>query len=133
MAKDEPPKILMDILGFNQEQKRELEKRFGRSAKTWDEVIGWDDCVIPEEKAIIEELKKQAGGNCPYLGTKGKYFNFCEVKTKMHEELGYAREDSPSPSDAQYQSKVGHFELQLWCMDSERFYNCMDYQKEQSR
>jgi len=110
-----------------------LTKRFGPTAQSWDDVKSFDDCVIKEEKYVISEIEKERQGQerCPYLGKKGKYFYFCKERLNHHlKNKSYTNDNTPSLGNAVYHSKIGHFELQLWCLcGKDKYKNCINYKE----
>jgi hypothetical protein len=96
-----------------------------KTPRTWDDVNSLDDCVIPEEKKILRELKIEK--TCPELGKVGQYFYFCKKD--------YAPKDGdklPSPSSPIYQRKVDLAFLQLYCIGGE-CKNCCTFKGELKR
>ncbi len=128
---DEEKVVLLDIVGFSPERARGIEQRFGRVVLSWDEVETWDDVVTSHEKAVIEEVRarRQRQEGCAFLGQEGEFFHYCDAQRALLERIGYEETRKPSLRSSQYRAKVGHFELQLYCMDPERFCNCMRFRQ----
>jgi hypothetical protein len=120
---------LRDLGEFeDEESQKELEMLYGRTVKAWEDVESWDDLVIKEEKAIISDLEAGCISTCPHLEKKDNYFYYCKAKAEAMDQEGfYAIREKPVWNSAQYQSKVDHFELQLYCMNEERCDKCINY------
>lgn len=116
---------LRDIFEFSSPEKQEeLERLYGRTVISWNDVKSWDDVVIKEKKALVSELEEENRGKerCPFLKKLDNYFYFCESKAKKLEGMGWKFTDKPEISSCQYNSQTDHFSMQLWCMQSEERY-----------
>ena len=125
---------LIDITGFNSPEKQEeLERLYGPTVTSWGDVENWDDCIIKEEKSIVSELEEEfkGQGKCPFLDREDSYFYFCQKRAEKLEGMGLGFTEKPTLDSAQYNSKVGNFALQLWCMcGAERHKECMNYKED---
>ncbi|MBU0466383.1 MAG: hypothetical protein KJ600_01925 [Nanoarchaeota archaeon] len=122
-----------NIHEFNEPGRQaELERLYGPTVSSWDDVECWDDVVIKEEKAVVSHIEAERAGcdKCPYLGRKGDYFRFCGVRAdRMASDAAPMRDGLPRFQSPEYNAKVSHMELQLFCLqDQDRFIKCLDFQ-----
>jgi len=109
------------------ELKKELIKIYGESVESLDNATCWDDLVIPEEKYLTSILKEQriGKGQCPFFKVRENHFNYCLAKAKRLSKNGiYDMGDTlPTIRGAEYNSKVGHIYMQIWCLQDKDQYN----------
>ena len=79
---------------------------------SWEELEKYDQIIRPEEREIIDFLRRQNPQQCPDLRRDGEFFYFCG------KGLPKALKPKLSPGDPMYQGRVSVEELQLHCMDN---------------
>lgn len=125
---------IRDIFEFlKPEKQEELEKIYGPTISSWDDVGCWDDVVMKEQKALVSELEEENIGKekCPYLGKLDNYFYFCKKRAIGLENMGMNLTSKPEITSAQYNSHIDYSSLQLWCMkDEERYSKCMNFKNQ---
>ena len=118
--------MLKDIMEFNDPEKQEeLEKLYGPTISSWEDVGCWDDCVIKEQKALISDFESEnpKKEQCPYLKKLDNYFYFCKKRADTLNKMGIRYTEKPEIHSCQYKSNIDHFSLQLWCMQPEEKYS----------
>lgn len=123
---------LYDVTGFSEEQRKALVQKYGNIAFHWEDVKSWDHCVTAEEKGLTEFLIGRATQEdiCPYMKTKGEHFHYCGAFADRLEREGILSKDQeiPTPNSLEYNSKIDHFSLQLYCLAGEERRNkCMEF------
>ena len=125
---------LKDLFEYlSQERQEELTMVYGPTVTSWGNVTSWDDVVIKEQKALVSELDVENTGKerCPHLEKLDSYFYFCKKRAICLENMGMSFTSKPGIRSAQYNSHIGHFTLQLWCMQQEeRYCKCVNFKSQ---
>jgi hypothetical protein len=127
-----PIKMKIRRLPSDPEILKRLAETYGEAAQTLEVATSWDHCVLPEEKFLGQELRKERAGQdqCPFLELKGEYFNFCGAKAKRLAVKGLTSlgDKIPSHKSAEYRARLGHLSLQYWCLrDKCEYKTCIDF------